>query len=284
MYTLNKKSGISLAAVFLAVFLFSGCSSNQTSSPVQNQKSDNVSVVAADSSATQPNQVATEKVAKDLYKVVKVVDGDTIDVDLNGKIERLRLIGMDTPETVDPRKVVQCFGKDASNKAKEILDGKMVSLEADSTQGERDKYDRLLRYVFLEDGTFYNKKMISDGYAHEYTYDSNPYKYQSDFIAAEKQAREAGRGLWSSETCNGDTTKAADAPKAVEVPTTTVKSTPTTITPVPTTTTQSGGVVKKSKTGICHAPGTTYYNRTTNYTSFNSLDACLSSGGRLPLR
>ncbi|MCX6766852.1 MAG: thermonuclease family protein [Candidatus Moranbacteria bacterium] len=142
-----------------------------------------------------------------LYKVQRVIDGDTISVSINGKNETLRLIGMDTPETVDPRKPVQCFGREASTKAKEILTGKMVRLESDSTQSNRDKYQRLLRYVFLEDGTFFNKLMIGDGYAHEYTYQSNPYKYQAEFIKAEKQARENNRGLWSPDSCGGDTTK-----------------------------------------------------------------------------
>ncbi|MEK9156287.1 MAG: thermonuclease family protein [Patescibacteria group bacterium] len=138
----------------------------------------------------------------DLYSVASVTDGDTIKVYINNETETIRLIGMDTPETVDPRKPVQCFGKEASNKAKEILNGKKVRLEADSTQGERDKYNRLLRYVYLEDGTFFNKYLITEGYAHEYTYDSNPYKYQDEFIEAEKQAGEQGKGFWGANTCN----------------------------------------------------------------------------------
>ena len=73
------------------------------------------------------------------YPVTKVVDGDTIAVEMNGKKETVRLIGLDTPETVEPRKPVQCFGKQASDKAKEILSGKRVRLEMDASQGERDK-------------------------------------------------------------------------------------------------------------------------------------------------
>lgn len=137
------------------------------------------------------------------YTVTRVVDGDTIVVNLGGKEEKIRLIGVDTPETVDPRKPVQCFGKEASNKAKEMLEGKIVRLEEDSTQGNRDKYGRLLRYIFLEDGTNYNKFIIEQGYAHEYTYHSNPYKYQQEFIEAERRAREDQKGLWAPITCNG---------------------------------------------------------------------------------
>ena len=134
------------------------------------------------------------------YQVVKVVDGDTIDVNMDGKVERLRLIGIDTPETVDPRKPVQCFGKEASNKAKELLTGKSVGLEADGSQGEQDKYGRLLRYVILPDGTNFNLFMIRQGYAHEYTYDE-AYKYQAEFKAAQVEAQNAEKGLWSPETC-----------------------------------------------------------------------------------
>ncbi len=134
-------------------------------------------------------------------KVIKVIDGDTIQVSVDGKTETIRLIGIDSPETVDPRKPVQCFGKEASSKAKEMLSGKDVMLEADSTQGERDKYDRLLRYIYLEDGTNINMLMIRDGYAHEYTYQSNPYKYQGEFIDAEQSARDEKKGLWADNVC-----------------------------------------------------------------------------------
>ena len=133
-------------------------------------------------------------------KVVRVIDGDTIKVLINNKEETVRLIGIDSPETVDPRKPVQCFGIEASNKAKEILNNQTVRLESDPTQGERDKYGRLLRYVFLLDRTNFNKLMISQGYAHEYTYKGNPYRYQLEFIQSAKEARENNKDLWKD--CN----------------------------------------------------------------------------------
>ena len=142
------------------------------------------------------------------YSVSSVVDGDTIKVNVSGTIETLRLIGMDTPETVDPRKPVQCFGREASNKAKELLTGKKVRIEKDPTQGDFDKYNRRLAYIYREDGLFYNKYMIEQGYAHEYTYNV-PYKYQAEFKAAQKSAQDNLRGLWSPNTCNGDTTTSA---------------------------------------------------------------------------
>ncbi len=148
------------------------------------------------------------------FKVVSVIDGDTIKIDMNGKNETLRLIGIDTPETVDPRKPVQCFGQEASNKAKELLSGQKVRIEKDLTQGDRDKYDRLLAYIWREDGLFYNEYMVKQGYAHEYTYDT-PYKYQTQFKADETYARENKLGLWSPNTCNGDTTKENSVPPVI---------------------------------------------------------------------
>lgn len=135
-----------------------------------------------------------------LYSVVKVVDGDTIHIEMDGKKETVRLIGMNTPETVDPRRPVECFGKEASAKAKELLDGQKVRIETEASQGERDKYGRLLGYVTREDGLFFNNYMISEGYAYEYTY-RLPYKYQAEFKAAQKSAEAAGRGLWAPGVC-----------------------------------------------------------------------------------
>ena len=133
---------------------------------------------------------------QEYYAVTDVVDGDTIKIRMGKKDETLRLIGMDTPETVDPRKPIQCFGREASNKAKELLSGRKVRIEMDPTQGDRDKYGRLLAYVHRDDGLFYNEYMIRQGYAHEYTYDT-PYKYQTTFKAAQISAEAAQLGLWS---------------------------------------------------------------------------------------
>lgn len=133
---------------------------------------------------------------REAAKVLKVVDGDTIKILINNKEETVRLIGIDAPEMEDENKSAQCFGKEASAKAKKILIGKSITLESDSTQGERDEYGRLLRYVFLDSLSF-NKFMIKDGYAYEYTFKGNFYRYQSEFIQAEKEARKNKMGLWS---------------------------------------------------------------------------------------
>lgn len=154
----------------------------------------------------RPTTTTSQSPNPQLIKVSQVIDGDTIQVVINGKKETIRLIGIDTPETVDPRKPVQCFGKEASAKAKSLLSGNFIRLEADPTQGERDKYQRILRYVFLEDGTNFNKLMIYEGYAHEYTYNTL-YKYQSEFKQAQKDAEINKRGLWADNACSGDTSQ-----------------------------------------------------------------------------
>jgi micrococcal nuclease len=143
-----------------------------------------------------------------MYAVVRVADGDTFSVDIDGTVETVRLIGVDTPETVDPRKPVQCFGKEASDRAKSLLAGAYVRLERDASQGDTDKYGRLLRYAFLEDGTNYALATISDGYGVEYTYDE-AYAYQDDFRAAAAEAKAAKRGLWADDSCAGNTKQAA---------------------------------------------------------------------------
>lgn len=165
-------------------------------------------ITEADSVLPAPNITETSATPSQFYSVVSVVDGDTIKVSVDGKTETFRLIGIDTPETVDPRKEVQCFGVEASNKAKELLSGKKVRIETDASQGTYDKYNRLLGYIYREDGLFYNKYMIEQGYAHEYTY-GTPYKYQAEFKSAQTTAEKNKLGLWSSTTCSGDTTKAA---------------------------------------------------------------------------
>ena len=140
-----------------------------------------------------------EKNSRQEAQVVRVVDGDTVEVLLDNKKEKVRVIGINTPEVVDPRKSVECFGKEASNMAKEILSNQNVVLESDSSQQNVDKYGSLLRYVFVN-GVDFGKQMIAEGYAHEYTYDL-PYKYQLEYKASERQARKDKVGLWESASC-----------------------------------------------------------------------------------
>ena len=143
--------------------------------------------------------------------VVRVIDGDTVDVQLAGAEVRVRLIGIDTPEIVDPRKPVQCFAREASDKAHELLDGQVVTMVADPSQDDTDRYGRLLRYLWLPDGHMFNQEMVAQGYAFEYTY-RVPYKYQDAFKQAQHDARAQQLGLWSPATCNGEQRPADGAP------------------------------------------------------------------------
>jgi len=130
--------------------------------------------------------------AQDFYLCTRVIDGDTIAVEKNGKKEKVRLIGVDTPETVHPSKPVEYFGKEASEFTRKKVEGKRVNLEYD--RQSRDKYGRLLAYVYIEDGTFLNAEIIRQGYGFAYT--RYPFKYLDDFRQYEREARENDRGLW----------------------------------------------------------------------------------------
>ena len=137
-----------------------------------------------------PTAMATER-----GRVVGVVDGDTIKVSLDGRTETVRLTGVDTPETVHPNRPVEHFGKEASAFTQSRLNGQTVRLEVDPQGDTRDRYGRLLRYVYLEDGTLFNAVLIREGYAHAYT--NFPFSKLDEFRLLERQARESGAGLWA---------------------------------------------------------------------------------------
>jgi micrococcal nuclease len=126
-----------------------------------------------------------------LVKVIRVVDGDTIEIETG---EKLRYIGVNTPESVDPRRPVQCYGKEASVKNKELVEGKMVRLEKDVSN--TDKYGRLLRYVWIRD-TMINEQLVREGYAQVDTFPPDV-KYKARFVAAEQLAQQENKGLWGS--------------------------------------------------------------------------------------
>lgn len=128
------------------------------------------------------------------YRVTEFEDGDTIVVDMNGSKEKVRFIGIDTPETKDPRKPVQCFGTAASAFTKSLIGDKPVKLENDPTNTDRDRYGRLLRYVYLPDGTLVNLVIVQQGYG--FAYVGFPVQKLEQFKAAEADARKANRGLW----------------------------------------------------------------------------------------
>jgi micrococcal nuclease len=145
--------------------------------------------------------------------VERVVDGDTIVVRLTartngpaagdgtiGRSYRVRLLGIDTPESVDPRSPVECFGREASAAAKALLDGRAVTLVSDVE--ERDGFGRLLRYVYIE-SEMANARLVANGYAHAYTYPPNV-RWSEILAELQRDARANDRGLWSPDACNGD--------------------------------------------------------------------------------
>jgi len=169
---------------------------NQVKTEIENGVPTSTTVTTT---STQATKVQTNAL------VVHVVDGDTVDVKLDtepNKQYRVRLLGVNTPETVDPRRPVQCFGKEASDFAKKTLSGKRIKLEADPQADERDKYDRLLRNIILEDGTDFNALLVKDGYAQAYvSFPQNPAR-KVELRKLESEAKAAGAGLWAPGACS----------------------------------------------------------------------------------
>lgn len=155
-----------------------------------------LTVVSTQSDWLNPAEQAAERSQPGLYRVSAISDGDTISIDMGGRNETVRLIGIDTPETHDPRKPVQCFGQAATAHIKGLIGNNRVRLEADPQNTNRDRYNRLLRYVYLPDGKLINAQIIQDGYGFAYTY--FPFSKLEEFRTYEAQARQAGKGLWSS--------------------------------------------------------------------------------------
>lgn len=158
----------------------------------------------------QPNSTGSpalvSEMSREKARVKRVVDGDTIEL-TDGR--KLRYIGIDTPETVDPNRPSGCFGKEASNKNKELVENKEIELEKDVS--ETDKFGRLLRYVYLTDTEMVNEKMVRDGYAFARTYPPDV-KYQEKLRQAEADARTNNRGLWASCSSDGKSAAASIEP------------------------------------------------------------------------
>ena len=131
------------------------------------------------------------------YNVAYITDGDTFAVNMDGRTEKVRLIGVDTPETVKPNSPQECYGKIASDFTKHTLTDQTVRLEADPINQNRDRYNRLLRYAYLENGSLFNAKLISEGYA--FAYLSFPFSKSEEFRQLQAKAREDGVGLWAGE-------------------------------------------------------------------------------------
>ena len=194
---MSKKRISILASLLFALFLLYN---EQRTQVVPEQQVLSVVPAQPETGALATTTTSISTTTKNFFVVSRVVDGDTIEVTRDGIKEKVRQIGINTPETVDPRKTVECFGKEASAHAKEILMGQKVRLVSDDTQTKYDKYGRLLAYVYREDGLLVNKHMIEEGYAYEYTY-RVPYIFQKEFKEAQKQAETEGKGLWGAGVC-----------------------------------------------------------------------------------
>jgi micrococcal nuclease len=143
---------------------------------------------------TTPPDETTPSVVE-TYEIVSIIDGDTILVRTATGEERVRLIGIDAPETNVTNNAVECFGLEATQYLKDELANETVTLELDPSQDERDTYGRLLAYVFLN-GNNINQALVSGGYAKEFTFNT-PYRYQKEFREAETAAKQAQKGVWS---------------------------------------------------------------------------------------
>ncbi len=175
----RKYAGIILGSLTLLSFVLGGITTPRPNESLQNE----IESVAVSEQKTQGVDAR--------FLVTRVIDGDTIEIEGG---QRVRYLGIDTPETVDPRKPVQCFGREASEKNKSLVAGQRVRLEKDIT--DADRYGRLLRYVYVND-VLVNLKLISEGFAFSYTYPPDV-KYQAQFTEAERAAREQKKGLWGS--------------------------------------------------------------------------------------
>ncbi len=132
--------------------------------------------------------------------VMRVIDGDTFVVSMNDKPVTVRLLGIDTPETVHPNKPVECFGREASEYLTYLINQHELVLVLDPTQGAYDKYGRLLAYAYLPDGRSVNEILLRDGFAYEYLYQT-PYELHDRYVAIEQKAIDAKRGLWAEGVC-----------------------------------------------------------------------------------
>lgn len=207
----------------------------------------------SEATTTAEKQVRVSEV--EIGQVTRVVDGDTLEVLVDDQTMKIRVIGINTPETVDPRKSVECFGQQASSEAKRLLENQQVRLETDPTQGDKDKYDRYLRFVWLENGNFdYGKQMIANGFAFEYTYQT-PYKYQAEYKLAQQTAETEKKGLWADDACMIPATPtpspaasvvSTSSPKATPKPTISPKINPS---PKPTTSVKSNNSVSPNSGG-----------------------------------
>jgi micrococcal nuclease len=208
--------------------------------------------------------------------VKRVVDGDTFEISSG---EKVRMIGVDTPETVKPNHPVEPYGKEASEFSKKLLTGQTVTLKFDVEP--HDRYGRLLAYVYMADGTFVNEKLVRDGYARIMTVPPNV-AYADLFLEAERDAREHNRGLWGlSDSQTTSTAKEADNGK--DSNTKKAKQTDSAAETPPPGKPIKGNINAKGEK-IYHVPGSANYERTKAEVWFATEEEAKAAGFRPPKR
>jgi micrococcal nuclease len=146
-------------------------------------------------------QLPAQPASPGTYAISSFVDGDTIGVYVDGKVEKVRFIGVDTPETHKPNTPVQCYGPNAAAYTKSTIGTNAVRLEADPLDTNRDRYGRLLRYVYLPDGTLLNAALIQNGYGFAYTH--FPFEKKLEFVGYEANAKAQKIGVWGACAVTG---------------------------------------------------------------------------------
>ena len=148
------------------------------------------------------------------YQVTRIIDGDTVEIRYNGTLTSVVLIGVDTPETVDPRKSIEAFGREASAFTRNLLLGEFIYLRFDSSR--TDRYGRMRAYLYrAPDGLFVNLEIVRQGYGKVYT--TFPFKHKALFQYYGKQAQRAGRGLWSSNVGRQQNIQTDEVPRTQTV-------------------------------------------------------------------
>lgn len=202
----------------LAVATLAGCASESGSSmtegPAANQSAESrATSIESDPPVASGRLIAGGLVTEDLgiapagqvmenVRVERVVDGDTFKAVVDGELVSVRIIGIDTPETVKPGAPIDCFGPESSDFAKALLSGADVTLEFDDTQGRFDRYDRVLAHVWLPTANggqvLYGGEVVAQGYGYENQYGDEPTTWTSVLRELEDSAKSNDAGLWAA--------------------------------------------------------------------------------------
>lgn len=210
---------VGLCGLYYLFVLFGAPSDVPTTATRPEAPLPKVGIAVADTPPVMPIPYPVEDFTADTpYKVIRVIDGDTVKIDYQGALINVRLIGVDTPETVHPNKPVEVYGKEASNFTKNLLYGESVYLRYDVER--TDRYDRLLAYLYrVPDGLFVNLEIVRQGYGHAYT--RFPFKHMELFRYYGNRARTAGKGLYGTPQANvGMESSQTEVSPAVESETT----------------------------------------------------------------